>query len=105
MRSTQKSKTNNVNHKGVSSGKDFTPTQEKKVIEENKKINEGTVKSDDNSDLYSNLVKPEKSKKGVTRPANEWQIGHIIPKSKEGINGQDNARVISRHLNRLKWGK
>nr|WP_242949679.1 hypothetical protein [Clostridium pasteurianum] len=28
-----------------------------------------------------------------------------MPKSKGGTNGYDNARVISRHLNRLKWDK
>lgn len=93
------------NPKSVAPGKKFTPNQKKKIIEENKIRNRGEVKSDDPTDIHPNLVKPEKSIKGIRPPANEWQIDHIIPKSKGGTNGYDNARVISRELNRLKWDK
>ena len=90
---------------GVAAGKDFTPAQKKKIINTNKARNGGEVKSDDPSDPYPNLVKPRKSTKGVTPPPNEWQIDHVIPKSKGGTNSYDNAKVISRYKNRLKWDK
>ena len=90
---------------GVTDGRDFTPTQKKKIIDVNKERNGGEVKSDDPSDPFPNLVKPSKSTKGVTPPPNEWQIDHIKPKSKGGTNSYGNARVVSRYLNRLKWDK
>lgn len=93
------------NHKSVAPGKRFTQTQKKKIIEENKSRNAGQVKSDDPTDMHPNLVEPQKSVSGVKPPANEWQIDHIVPRSKGGTNGYDNARVISRQLNRLKWDK
>lgn len=41
--------------------------------------------------------------KGVTPPANEWRIDHIIPKSAGGTNSFSNAQVLSRAENRIKW--
>lgn len=51
------------------------------------------------------LVKPSKSKKGVTPPENEWQIDHIDPKDNGGSNSYSNAQVLSRKENRAKWNK
>jgi 5-methylcytosine-specific restriction endonuclease McrA len=45
------------------------------------------------------------SQKGVTPPANEWQIDHIDPKNNGGSNSYDNAQVLSRQENRLKSDK
>lgn len=91
---------------GVGKGKDFTKAQRKKIIEENKRLNGGTVKTDDpQADYFDKLTKPSKSKRGVTPRQDEWQIDHIIPKDKGGTNSYKNARVISRKLNREKSNK
>jgi RHS repeat-associated protein len=86
----------------VGPGKDFTATQKKKVLEENQKMNNGQVKSDQSKDI---LTKPSKSQKGVKPSENEWQIDHINPKDKGGTNSYSNAQVLSRKENRIKSNK
>ncbi|WP_110955874.1 HNH endonuclease [Anaerosinus massiliensis] len=90
----------------VGPGKDFTAAQKKKIIEENKKMNNGKVRSDDPNDFAGeSLVKPSKSQKGVTPPENEWQIDHIVAKANGGTNSYSNAQVLSRKQNRIKSDK
>lgn len=49
-------------------GKEFTPVQKNKIIEENSKKNNGVIKSDLSG---IECVKPSKSQKGITPPENE----------------------------------
>ena len=71
-------------------------------------VNGGQLKSD-LSGLV--LISPGKSLPGVTPPANEAQIDHIIPKNpsssnvNSGSNSYSNAQVLSRQENRLKSNK
>lgn len=86
----------------VGKGKDFTLKQKEQIIQDNIKRNNGVVKSDLSG---QELVKPQKSMKGVTPPKNEWQIDHVVPKDKGGTNSYSNAQVLSREENRIKWNK
>ncbi|NQM54639.1 HNH endonuclease [Streptococcus suis] len=61
--------------------------------------NGGVVRSDVSGEVLS---KPQKSQIGVTPDLNEWQIDHIVPKSKGGSNSYANAQVFSRYENRMK---
>lgn len=89
------------NSRSVGAGKNFTKAQKDKIIKENRRRNGGTfVRSDDRNDPCKFLFKPLKSVKGVKPHPCEWQIDHIIPKSRGGGNTFGNARVISRRYNR-----
>ena len=87
---------------GVAPGKDFTAKQKTKIIRENKIKNGGVVKSDLSG---QKLSKPQKSQKGVSPSPREYQVDHIVPKSKGGTNSYSNAQVLSRQENRIKWDK
>jgi hypothetical protein len=85
--------------KNVGEGKNFTLKQKQEALELNKKSNGGVVKSDLGGQT---LVKPKKSKKGVTPDPNEWQFDHIQPKSCGGKNCSSNLQILSRKQNRTK---
>ena len=91
---------NLVDPPDVGPGKNFTATQKAQIIQQNKKVNGGVVRSDLSG---IELIQPLKSMKGVTPSPFEWQIDHIIPKSAGGTNSFANAQVLSRLENRIKW--
>ena len=89
-------------HPSVGPGKPFTQSQKKKILEANRKANEGVLRSEQSGQA---LVPAKKSQKGVTPPKNEAQIDHIVPRSKNGTNSFSNAQVLSREENIRKSNK
>ncbi|WP_414273722.1 HNH endonuclease signature motif containing protein [Streptococcus infantis] len=69
-------------------------TQKEFIIKENGVRNGGGVRSDLPVEI---LYKPQKAGKH-----NEWQIDHIIPKTKGGSNSYANAQFFPRFENRMK---
>jgi hypothetical protein len=87
-------------HPSVGAGKDFTQTQRKKILEENKRAHGGRITSDGSG---RPTVPGSRHTKGVTPPSNEAHIDHIVPKSKGGSNSYSNAQILTREEN-LKKG-
>jgi hypothetical protein len=80
----------------------FTKAQKEEVLALNRLKNGGVVRSAVNGEI---LIRPQKSQKGVTPPRNEWQVDHIIPRSKGGADSVENAQILSREENRRKSNK
>jgi len=89
-------------HPSVGPGKDFTQTQKAKILDANQQQNGGVLRDDRTGEQ---LVKPQKSQKGVTPPVNEAHVDHVYPKSKGGSNSFGNAEVRSRANNLAKSNK
>jgi RHS repeat-associated protein len=88
--------TNLNDGKSVGPGKDFTASQKKKIIEENKKRNGGIIKSD----MSGTVANPAKqSKKGQKADMKQAEIDHKDPKSKGGSNSYSNAQVLTKEEN------
>lgn len=80
-------------------GKNNTSSEEK-ILEENKRINNGELKSDGDG---RKLNPPSKNQKGKPADMNQAEVDHIITRSKGGTNENSNLRVISKEEN-LKKG-
>jgi len=88
-----------INISGANAGKAFTRAQKRDILEANRAKNGGELQSDLSGET---LVPSQKSTSGVTPPANEAQVDHIVPRAKGGQNTVDNAQVLSRKENRAK---
>ena len=88
------------NPRNFGPGKKATTLQKKKILEENRKMNGGVLRSDGDGRLLNN---PSKSEKGVPSDMDQAEIDHIIPRSKGGGNDNQNLQVLSKEEN-LKKG-
>ena len=86
----------------VGPGKEFTLRQKQEALSINRKLNSGEVRSDQSG---ITLVKPQKSRRGVTPDPREWQFDHKTPKSCGGTNCSSNLQILSREENRIKSDK
>ncbi|KAA6467433.1 MULTISPECIES: RHS repeat-associated core domain-containing protein [Bacillus cereus group] len=88
--------------KFVGAGKNFTSSQKRKILAENRKRNGGILRSDASG---KRLCKPKRSKKGQKHCQNEANVDHYFPRSKGGTNSFKNAQVLSRKENIRKSNK
>ena len=86
----------------VGEGKNFTKRQKKEILEENRRINGGVLRSDISG---KELDYPSQTQKGVKANMNQAEIDHVYPKSKGGTNKSSNAQVISKEENLRKSNK
>ncbi len=84
------------NPKNVKEGSNFTRSQKKNILEQNKEQNGGVIRSDQSGKV---LDTPTQSIKGQKANMNQAEIDHIDPKSKGGTNRSSNAQVLSKEEN------
>ena|GEM_PF-2139285 len=77
-------------------GKDFTPAQKQRILDENARRNGGTMRSDQSG---MQLDPASKAQKGVKANMNQVEVDHIQAKSKGGSNSNSNAQVLSKKEN------
>jgi 5-methylcytosine-specific restriction endonuclease McrA len=88
--------------RNVGEGKSTTSAQRQRILDENKKQNNGHLRSDGDGRA---LDKPSKVAKGEKANMNQAEVDHIQPKSKGGTNSNSNLRVISKEENLKKGNK
>jgi RHS repeat-associated core domain len=88
--------------KNTGDGKKTTRSQRQKILEENKRQNNGELKSDGDG---RKLDPPSKNMKGQKANMNQAEVDHINPKSKGGSNSNSNLRVISKEENLVKGNR
>jgi 5-methylcytosine-specific restriction endonuclease McrA len=81
-------------------GKPFTRAGKREVRVENAATHGGQTIC---VDCGSSTVPAKQSQRGVTPPANETHVDHIVPRSKGGAGSVDNGQVLCRDCN-LKKG-
>ncbi len=80
----------------VKSGGETTTAQRKRILEENKRQNNGEIRSDISG---QKLNPPKKLKRGDKADMNSAEIDHIDPRSKGGSNSNSNLQVASKKEN------
>lgn len=70
-------------HPSVAPGKDFTPSQKRRILGENEARNGGVLRDDKTGEA---LVRPQKHEEGARPPDSEAHVDHVTPKSKGGEN-------------------
>ena len=81
-------------------GKATTKNQRAKILEQNRNVNGGILRSDEDGRVLS---EPQKSVKGQKANMNKAEVDHMTPKSKGGTNNNSNLQVLSKEEN-LKKG-
>ena len=77
-------------------GKKFTQRQKEKILEENRRQNDGYLRSDQDGTILDN---PVQSKSGVPANMNQAEVDHVFPRSKGGQNTYSNSQVLSKQQN------
>jgi len=88
--------------KNVGPNKPTTPAQRKRILEENKRQNNGNLVSDGDG---RPLNQPKKMVKGQKADMNQAEVDHIDPKSNGGSNSNSNLRLISKEENLIKGNR
>jgi RHS repeat-associated protein len=81
----------------VAPGLDATRAQRARMLEYNKKMNGGVIKSDESGAVLNKPVK--NTTKGQKADMNQAEIDHKVEKVKGGTNSNKNLRVISKQEN------
>ena len=81
------------NPKNIGEGKSTTRTQRKNILEENKRQNNGELRSDGDG---RKLNQPSRNMKGQRADMNQAEVDHINPKSRGGSNDSSNMQVLDR---------
>ena len=88
--------------KNVGEGLKTTPAQRKRILEENKRQNNGQLTSDGDG---RPLNMPKRNLKGEKADMNQAEVDHVKARSKGGSNSNHNLRVISKEENLKKSNK
>jgi len=80
----------------VGPGLETTPAQRKRILEHNKKMNRGVLKSDEDGSVM-NI--PKAVSKGGKADMNQAEVDHVVERVNGGSNSNGNLKVISKQQN------
>ena len=84
------------NPRNAGPGKITTAKQRRLLLERNREVNGGVLRSDGDGRI---LNMPRKNLKGEKADMNQAEVDHIMPKSKGGANTNDNLQILSKEEN------
>jgi RHS repeat-associated protein len=79
-------------------GTDASPAEKRAVRQENRDAHGGNLTCENCG--RTDLVDPQRARGGVSRPANEAQVDHIVPKAQGGEGKRPNLRVLCPECNK-----